>query len=385
MNLSQSLCLWDGKKSPFDTIIAPMALADLGLMHAILCLSGSQLASGASRTQVPENARQRVAHRRHYHLDQALKMLREKLSKMSQRQQNPNLIDDATIATVAILCMQTVVAGDSRGQHRFHLDAGYKILALNGSHASGEFQAFMVNFFAFHDIACLITSSVHKSSFIDESFKLPNFVPPAAGSYLGVLDGLFVNISKITNLRSHIRKRAMEEVEPLVDSQSLHAAQLIDAELQEWSNVQEDDSARALVSQLYRQCTWIYLYRTIYHRRPSHGLVQGVDNGLGLLRRLHNDETVQPVLLMPVFLLGCAAFEHRHRPQVDTTLDLLEKTRGNGNIKHVRTVVHEIWRMMDSEHRDSWDWESLMEARLGDERYQAQPRPHNMKPNTYPG
>ena len=361
LNLSQSLCLCDGKKSPFDTIIIPMALNDLGLMHAILCLSGFQLASGAAKAQISESRRDSVIERRHFHLERALQLLREKLNNIAQTKDAPYRADDATLATIAMLCMRTVVAGEYNGEHEVHLNAGYRSLADDSSPTNGDFREFITEFFAYHDISCSITSSAHQCAFVDDKFRLPSFVPPDAGSYLGVIDGLFVSISKITNLRERIRRRRRMRIEPAVDSHSLHTAQVIDAGLQDCTTCPQDDTPRSLIRQLYRQCTWIYLYRTIYHRKPNDSLTQGVDNGLSLLRRVRDEESIHPVLLMPVFLLGCAAFERRHRMEINSTLISLETRRGSGNIKHVRTVVQEVWRMMDIEDQDAWDWETLME------------------------
>ena len=362
LNMSQSLCSWNGKRSPFDSIIVPMALSDLGLMHAILCLSGFQLESGSCRSNGTDVSYPRVVERRLHHLDRALSLLREKL-RNSGTNNAPQRTDDATIATIAMLCMRTVVAGESHGEHRIHLNAGLESLAMSHHSNSSEFLRFMTGFFAYHDISCFISSIRHRSSYMeDDSFKLPNFVSEEAGIYFGVLDGLFVNISKINNLRSRIRERQSKGLQPILDTISLHSAQVIDADLQDWTTVDEGTTPRALVRQLYRQCTWIYLYRTIYHQYPSENLLQGVDNGLSLFTQVQDEDEVQPILLMPIFLLGCAAFEERHRQRINAALDSLETKRGCGNIRHVRRVIREIWLMMDHHDSKSWDWETLMDS-----------------------
>ena len=359
LNVSQSLCLSADQKSPLTTLILPMALEDVGLMHSILCLSGFQLAGNNAKSQIPASVRPGVIDRRFHHFDQAVRILRQRLDADFCDAKETSVRDDATIAQVMMLFLRTIVAGDVDGEHTAHLNAGCQ-LALSHDSEQSEIRDFMTEFFAYHDITCSITSPGRGCSFTNDTFRLPGFVPPAAGSYLGVLDGLFVNISKITNLREHIRKRRAMNVEPLLDSATLHTAQLIDAELRDWTSRQQEDSPRELVSQLYRQCTWIYLYRTIYLSRSIDNLSAGVDMGLALLNRLKNEESVQPVLLMPVFLLGCAAFEKIHRPDIEAALDSLEAKRGNGNIRHVRTIIKEVWRMMDEDDQDCWDWETLM-------------------------
>ena len=360
LNLSSSLCLGEEHHSPFTTDILPMALQDLGLMHSILCLSGYQLASNFAKTQIPESARHKVVERRYYHYGEAIAILRNKLLARDQALEDVDeATDDATAAQIMVLSLQTIVAGESNGEHKYHIDAGCE-LALSQTSGNARLKSFMTEFFAYHDLTCSMTMPDRRCAFTNDTFRLPEFVPPAAGSYLGVLDGLFLHISKITNMRDRIRKRRSLNLEPLVDPPTLHSAQLIDAELRDWTCRQQEDTPRELVNQLYRQCTWIYLYRTIYHSRPCHNLSQGVEVGLSFLSRLKDEDSIQPVLLMPVFLLGCAAFEAMHRPQIEAALDSLECKRGNGNIKHVRTVIKEVWQMMDTGNRDSWDWETLM-------------------------
>ena len=67
---------------------------------------------------------------------------------------------------------------------------------------------------------------------------------------------------------------------------------------------------------------------------------------------------------MPVFLLGCAAFDRSQRPCIEMAFEGLQSYRNSGNIRHAHTVVQGIWQMMDREDEDSWDWETLME-RMG--------------------
>ena len=78
-----------------------------------------------------------------------------------------------------------------------------------------------------------------------------------------------------------------------------------------------------------------------------------------------NDASMQSILLMPLFLLGCAAFEPEQRPEISQAFQRLQEWSKLGNIKFARQIVEEVWQMMDEgrEH-ETWDWETII-ARKG--------------------
>ena len=112
---------------------------------------------------------------------------------------------------------------------------------------------------------------------------------------------------------------------------------------------------------LYRQCTWLYLHRTILPSTPNIYLYQAVDEGLFYLRQLPSDASTQSILLMPLFLLGCAAFELDQRPEILQAFEGLEAYSALGNIKYAKVIVEKVWEMMDAGDEDSWDWETIIQ------------------------
>lgn len=67
---------------------------------------------------------------------------------------------------------------------------------------------------------------------------------------------------------------------------------------------------------------------------------------------------------MPLFLLGCAAFEADQRQQISLAFDYLLRQPLNGNIESSYTIIQAIWQRMDMQSEESWDWETLGQ-RLG--------------------
>lgn len=196
--------------------------------------------------------------------------------------------------------------------------------------------------------------------------KLPQYmVPPAAGTLLGVFDGMFGLISRIRCLRDKIREERAAGRKGY--EASIHdEAFAIDCSLRDWECTYERENPRYACSLLYRQCTWIYLYRTVQPSQASTVFETAVDQGLAYLSCLPTSEnSMQSVLLMPLFLLGCAAFEPRQRPPISNVFDQLEGWSGLANIKYARVVVEDVWRKMDEGlESETWDWELII-ARHG--------------------
>jgi hypothetical protein len=186
----------------------------------------------------------------------------------------------------------------------------------------------------------------------------------ADSTFLGVLDGLFVFIARIRSLRDQVRQRRATGLH-WWDDDIMRTAFDIDTALRDWNCIYPVGSPRYAASLLYRQCTWIYLYRTTQHSQSSPGFRDAVDQGLTYLRELRENENINSIILLPLFLLGCAAFEPSQRPEMILGFQRLQAWSGLGNIKHARTIVEDVWKEMDvGNEQGSWDWESVI-ARKG--------------------
>ncbi len=330
-----------------------MAYRHRGLMHSLLCLSGSHL--------VFHDANQRFQDRQSHHFQCALKHLRTDEKMVARIGGDPTaLIEDPTVAQTLVLCLRSICAGEIKGEYRYHMDAAKHLISSQKS-PNQEFQNFLVEFFIYHDVSNSVTSLDRRSVLMMEDFELPQFmIQPEAGALLGVVDGLFGFISKVRGLRDRIRLRRSEGLRPLVDYQTLSDAQAIDAGLRSWVCAQQRGTPRYIASMLYRQCTWLYLHRTILPSEPNESLRTAVNDGLEYLRHLPPDSSTQSILLMPLFLLGCSAFEPEQRPEIRQAFDGLQAYSNLGNIKYARAVVEQVWEMMDAGDTDSWDWETII-------------------------
>lgn len=230
-----------------------------------------------------------------------------------------------------------------------------------------QLRQFLLEFILYHDYCASITSLVNpidsRSKDLME-LKLPQYmIPPAAGTLLGVFDGMFGLISRIRCLRDKIREQRAAGCK-WYDASIWSEAFAIDCSLRDWQCTYSADNPRYACSLLYRQCTWIYLYRTVQPSEPSEVFEKAVDQGLNYLSYLPlgaGEASMQSVLLMPLFLLGCAAFEPRQRHPISVAFDLLQEWSGLANIKYARSIVEDIWKMMDAGlESETWDWESII-------------------------
>ena len=347
-DFSRVLTLINDDSNPFKEILLPMATQHRGLMHSLMCLSGSHLSSRDPQPVFKE--------RRHYHFDCAVSNLRTHITAQVT-DDSTAMIDDPTVASTLALCLNSICEGETKGEYRMHMDAARHLLRTQQSQ-NPKFREFLWEFFMYHDLSNSLTALDRRPLLLTEDFVLPSFVQPGAGILLGVLDGLFGYMSKITLLRDKIRERMSQGIEPTVDYQSLSDAVAIDSGIRTWEPAQREDSPDFIAAQLYRQCTWVYLYRTIQPSKPNEKITTAVDGGLAYLRQLPSDAGTQSILLMPLFLLGCAAFDPEQRPEIRNAFDGLMAYSNLGNIKPAREIVEKVWEKMDAGDESSWDWET---------------------------
>ncbi|KAL4765455.1 Zn(II)2Cys6 transcription factor [Aspergillus foveolatus] len=357
---SRVLTLINDDSNPFKEILLPMATQHRGLMHSLMCLSGSHLSGLTPEPSVKE--------RKFYHFHRAIRDLKANIiarSNMTEQsktgEQEPELLsEDPIIASTIALSLNTICEGETNGEYRPHMDAA-RYLLVTQKPRNENFRQFIVEFFQYHDVSNSITSLDRRPAHLDGELRLPDFVPHAqAGSFLGVFDGLFRYISQVTRLRDRIRQRFSEGYEPAVDYQILSDAVMIDSSIRTWETSHPPNTPNYYLAQLYRQSTWVYLYRTIRPSRPSEKIAQVVDDGLEYLDLLPQDAGAFSIVLMPLFLLGCSAFLPRQRERIQKGFEALKAYSNLRNIEPAFKVVQRVWEVMDTRTEDSWDWERII-------------------------
>jgi Fungal specific transcription factor domain len=355
-DFSRVLTLINDDSNPFKEILLPMATQHRGLMHSLMCLSGSHL---SARDPEP-----RYKERKHYHFDRAITDLRESINAapLAEDAEEPQLlVEDPIIASTLALCLNTICEGETGGEYRSHMDAA-RYLLTSQKPKNEKFRQFIVEFFQYHDVSNSLTSLDRRPLQLTGDLRLPDFVPHAqAGTFLGIFDGLFNYISEVTRLRDRIRRRYNDGFEPAVDYQTLSEAVSIDSALRIWEPSYEAETPNWYASQLYRQSTWVYLYRTIRPSRPSQKITQVVDDALKYLDSLPQDAGAFSIMLMPLFLLGCSAFLPRQRERIKKGFTALVEYSSLRNIEPALRVVERVWEVMDTRMEDSWDWEKIIE------------------------
>jgi hypothetical protein len=370
-NVSKVLSVNDNQ-NPFMDHIVPMAMTHVGLMHSLLSLSGSCLVAKSTTSNWEWEERQ--AH----HGGKAMGLLSQDLRDVNDKKDDQNaVVSDPSIAQTLILCLETVCSGDRTGLYRFHLNALKTMLTQRqGKFPNEELRQFILEFLLYHDYSASITAANYpidqRSLDLMADFQLPEYMMNAQtpekskDTLLGIHDGLFGFISRIRALRDQIRARRAVGLTNWWDDPIMNDAFAIDSALRAWTCAHPLDSPRYAASLLYRQCAWIYLHRTIQLSRPSAAFKQAVDEGLTYLRMLPETEdgSTQSILLMPLFLLGCAAFEPGQRPEISAAFERLQAWSGLGNISYAREIVGQVWGMMDEGlEEETWDWEGIIAGR----------------------
>ncbi|RMJ24123.1 C6 transcription factor [Aspergillus sp. HF37] len=351
---SRVLTLINDDSNPFKEILLPMATQHRGLMHSLMCLSGSHLSGLDPEPKIKE--------RKYFHFHRAIKDLMDSINSTSQRsEKEPQLlVEDPIIASTIALSLNTICEGETRGEYRPHMDAA-KFLLVNQQPRNEKFRQFILEFFQYHDVSNSITSLDRRPAHLRGDLRLPDFIPHAqAGAFLGVFDGLFNYISEVTKLRDRIRHRFNEGYEPAIDYQTLSEAVTIDSAIRSWEPSHEPNTPNWFLAQLYRQSTWVYLYRTICSSQPSEKIACVVDDGLSFLDQLPQDAGAYSIVLMPLFLMGCSAFVPHQRDRIKQGFESLQSYSNLRNIRPAFRVVERVWEVMDSVIEDSWDWEKII-------------------------
>jgi hypothetical protein len=352
-NFSRVLTLINDDSNPFKEIILPMATRHQGLMHSLMCLSGSHLSARDPEPSLKE--------RQHYHFSRAIADLRSTIAVRTAAEETNYPVDDPTIASTIALCLNTICEGETRGEYRSHMDAARYLLATQRPR-NEKFRQFIVEFFQYHDVSNSLTTLDRRPVCLTGELRLPDFVPHAqAGALLGIFDGLFHYISETTIIRDKIRQRFNQGLEPAVDYETLSEAVKIDSAIRAWQPIYPSDHPNWFAAQLYRQSTWVYLYRTIRPSYPSEKISQVVDDGFLYLDQLPVTHGAYSILLMPLFLLGCSAFEPRQRDRIRAAFENLKAYSNLRNIEPALTIVEKVWEVMDTNATLSWDWEKIID------------------------
>lgn len=344
----------DQSSNPFTRILLPMALQHEGLMHSVLCLSASHMYS--------VNPSQEYEDRQAFHRGKALQLLKQDLEKQKAGEGGVMIYEDSNVAQILLHLLHSICDGNTSGEYRMHMIAA-KQIAMTQKSANPEFQSLFDEFFYYHWIASGITSLNDTEVPMMEDFSLPFKINPETAGLIGVSDGLFGFISKISNLRRRLRARIDEKLEPTMDYEALLAAHAIDTALRGWVCPHAPGTPRHTISMLYRQATWVYLYRTTKGSHPHPYIKSAVDDGIRYINELPAEGWIQSNVLLPLFLIACAAFEEEQRFHINRAFNGLIACTGLGNIGHAKEIVDEVWTAMDNNIEESWDWEKRLSAR----------------------
>lgn len=372
--LSVVLTVERPRKNAFKDMLLPMAIQHLGLMHSVLALSSSNLDyddpyGRALLAEHPDVNVEIMKKRAQYHHDEAMKEFHADIER-----QNEGIIASESALCVRygqMLCfvVQAIAKGTPTGEHRIHLQA-YQKLAQESHHDEGPFMQFIEEYFQFHigldDIISLPPGSLRLGA-IGDDWNLPAVIQPEAVRLLGVQDGLFFLMSKITSIRNTIRANMEQGIDPVVDYTSLYRAAEIDAGIRAWHPSWPEGDSRELAGTLYKQMMWVYLWRTIYPPKtttwqPEYKITAVVNQGIEILEMFPPESQVQTLLLSPTFIIGCAAFDPAQRGPIRKSIANIKAYTLLKNTDLALEVLEQVWKYMDDKDERSWDWQSVAHA-----------------------
>lgn len=360
--------------SAFRNILLPMAQQHSGLMHSILALSSKHIdyTSPYGRQVLAEHPSldvESLEKRSQFHQAEAMKELLGQQNDSAVASTAPKAPTPAIYAQMICLVLQTLSDPNPNGQHRVHLDH-YQRLIQENPPEQGESMKFIHEFFQYHihaDQLIFFPKDGLQTQYISpaDEWNLPSTVlQPSAVRLLGVFDGLFLYMSKITNIRNKIRYNLEHRIDPVLDYSNLHAAAEIDAGIREWTPAWPPGDPRDNAGLLYRQMMWIYLWRSVFPPQTTNWKVDpkitsAVNDGIALLSRFAPRDPSQTLVLAPAFVIGCAAFEVEQREPIRQAIRAVKAYMEYKNTDTALEVLEEVWRLMDAKDERSWDWQAI--------------------------
>ncbi|KAB8293342.1 hypothetical protein EYC80_007664 [Monilinia laxa] len=353
--LSHIFTVEGAENNAFKDQLLPMAVRHVGLMHSILALSSKHIDYDSDYgqrllQQHPDVDRETLEERSQYHHAEAMKELHHDLDRQ-EKGDIDNTVVSARFGQMLCLVLQTLADPNPNGAHRIHLTA-YQHLIQQSPPEEGPFLNFIQEFFQFHIILDEIISLPEgraRLGTVSDDWDIPsNIIQPDAVRLLGVNDGLFLFMSKITNIRNSIRNNMQKKIDPLVDYKALYRAAEIDAGIRDWKPAWPAGDSRDLAGLLYKQMMWVYLWRTIYPPKntcwkPDPRITKAVDDGIALLAQVPPRDPAQTLVLAPAFIIGCAAFEKRQREPIRKAIGVVKAYMEYRNSDAALRVLEEVW------------------------------------------
>ncbi|KAF2759948.1 hypothetical protein EJ05DRAFT_499138 [Pseudovirgaria hyperparasitica] len=348
-DLCDRLLSRSGKSTFLRDVIVPMSMSHEGLMHSLLCLSGSHMLSQSE----DEAIRARTEWHRSRVVNDLLSL------------PNDGRVDDPTMAQVTLTSLNALLAPDIVEQYSLHMET-LKAFSEHQTHQSDNpaFRQFIIGYCHLYKISKCVTALTPPTTLPMPELNVPEeFLQQVAGPLIGYLDPLFYFISKIRRLRDCIRERSHVSLGEILE---------IQADISSWNNPHRSkpSSSAYIASELYIIAARIYLFRTIRPSReyfpttePSElqrRLHYCISKALEILHLLDPDDPIHGSLLMPLFLMGCATFNPEQRPPISRAFATLRRFDVLEKNNNAETIVNQVWGLMDERDESSWDWEKII-------------------------
>lgn len=355
---------------PVMSVVVPMAVDDLMILKATLCLGASHMINHISSNYIEASMFAGEKQRLLQETEELQSSRVTALQDLDSGTQERKAEYEALLTSYLLLYLYELSEGTGDECCQVRLDRARDIVFSAWGEQQGEpneeddeeddeedegpdreeleelgFDSFLMQFFLYHDILASVTVQRPKSSLIscrqEDASSSP--MDDQKEHMFGVYNGLIDIISRIASLRSDATAA------PVLQATVIAEAVGIWQDIDNW-NLPDDglsDDYRNMC-EAWIAASFIWLFSIVYPDRIADEKVQTVvDRGLQCLSSVELPDLLS-FALFPVLVIGMACIQQQSRENIDEQLDRVDRFRQFRNAQVCRNIIRSAWEAYDT-------------------------------------
>lgn len=347
---------WASSHQDFCWLMTELACADAATLHCLLAMTAAFL-----KAQGREDS---VVRRGEWHFSRALRLTMQDDRTNGHSCNSGGEAEQAVVARALLFCLRSEILGEtyaSSPAYRIHWNAiSHIVFQCSCRLPSQQLEQLLTNLVKFHGLIHILISLPAEQWMSGEAYA--GLRMNHNKTEWASLERLSTTLAQVNALRCVIRQK-IASGETINFEDNLDMMQL-EYQLRTYSH--SESAAQHSLQMVYGTCARVYMLRTMLAPRQHPQLRQCTDSSLDLIEaEMRSGCSVLVLLLLPLYLTACAAFDLRQRARV---MGVYRQMDANAEVKariaREGAVLAELWRLMDNEDPANWDFEKVASDRM---------------------